>query len=195
MKVAFLLITLVSCAFPAAASIICHKSVESCVIYVDEAGAIFDRNTNQPITKIGNVSAFSGIAIYKYGEQYALVQENSSSDRLVTVIPLRMLNNAWRFKSVYYFSISLAASSAKSRPLWSGSKIAAQETKVGNDVLDRAGDLPSKYSRYIHIPSGWPSTNLYVSLPVRSKAEASNVLFRSTLKTVRSRSVKLHVPL
>lgn len=178
MRVALVSILLAGCIFPAAAAVICQKNTAACVLYFDDTGSLIDRATRHPIAKVGNVGAFSNIAIYKYGNQYALVQENSSNDRLVTVIPLTQKNKQWSFNSFYYFSISLVASSAKSKPIWLGSKIATQETTVGDDVLDRAGDLPSKQSYYTNIPSGWPSTKLYIATSARrSKGEHCFVPF------------------
>jgi hypothetical protein len=163
----FLFLLLASCISSAAAAVICQRNVTSCVLYLNDAGSLVDRSTGHPIAKIGGLGAFSNTSVYKYGNQYAVVQENSSNDRLVTVIPLVRKNKEWISSSFYYFSISLVASSAKSKPLWLGSKIATQETKVGDDILERAGDLPSRQGHYTYVPSGWPSKNLYVATSAR----------------------------
>jgi dolichyl-phosphate-mannose--protein O-mannosyl transferase len=106
----------------ATGAVICTKDVTACTLYLNEAGSLVDRRTGSTIVNIGNLGAFSDASIYKYGSQYALAQENHSNDRLVTVIPLSEKNNKWFFNNIYYFSVSLAASSVKYKSLWMGEK-------------------------------------------------------------------------
>ncbi|MCP2090347.1 UNVERIFIED_ORG: hypothetical protein J2Y81_006434 [Paraburkholderia sediminicola] len=165
----------------ASAAVICYKEVAACDLYLDKSGSLLDRSTGDVVANnVGNVGMFSDVSVYKYGNQYALVQENHSSDRLVTAIPLAKINERWVANSVYYFSTSLMASSAKSGPLWSGRKIVTQKLKVSDDILDRAGDLASKQQFSSLLPSGWPSTKLYVATSTReTRSEQCFVPFSS----------------
>ncbi|CAB3674111.1 hypothetical protein LMG24238_02260 [Paraburkholderia sediminicola] len=154
----------VFCVTQASAAVICYKDIAACDLYLDKSGSLLDRSTGDVVANnVGNVGMFSDVAVYKYSNQYVLVQENHSSDRLVTAIPLAKLNEGWAANSVYYFSISLMDSSAKSGPLWSGRKVVTQNLRVTDDILDRAGELASKQQFGSLLSSGWPSTKLYVA--------------------------------
>ena len=179
MKKNLLSILLAFCVTQASAAVICYKDIVGCDLYLDQSGSLLDRSAGAVVANnVGNVGMFSDVYVYKYGNQYVLVQENHSSDRLVTAIPLVKINERWVANSVYYFSISLMASSAKSGPLWSGRKIVTQKLKVGDDILDRAGDLASKQQFGSLLPSGWPSTKLYVATSTReTKSEQCFVPF------------------
>ncbi len=162
-KTIFLLLA-VGYASHAGAAAICHQSTATCELYLDKTGSLIERSTgNRIANNIGEVGVFSNISIYKYDEQYALVQKNNSNDRLITVIPLIRSGDAWSFRSVYYFSISFRASSAKSRPFWLGRKIGVAESKIDDNIWDRVGELASERKFDTLIPSGWPDTILYVA--------------------------------
>jgi hypothetical protein len=186
--------------FRAAAAVVCQEDNAVCDLYFNQTGSLVERGSGSVIaSNIGNVGAFSDVAVYKYGSQYALVQTNNSNDRLVTVIPLLKKKKEWIFNSFYYFSISLKASSVKHKPLWVGSKIDTKENKISNDILDRAGDstFHEVYSR--HIPSGWPSTSLYIATgPSEPKGEECFVPFDSReglfpIETIACRALKIPV--
>lgn len=190
----------VFCIFHVDAAVICHQDVGSCALYFDKTGSLTDRSTSTIITgNISNIGMFSDASIYKYGNQYALIQESRSSDRLVTVIPLSKTNNEWIFSSIYYFSVSLMASSVKSGPLWQARKIVTQKNRVSDDIWDRAGDLASERRFDYLVPSGWPDTRLYVASIERGpKGEKCFVPFDSLdsslpINMIACRSINLPI--
>lgn len=179
---------------------ICHQDVESCALYFDKTGSLTDRSASTVITgNISNIGMFFDVSIYKYGNQYTLIQESRSSDRLVTLIPLSKINNEWIFSSIYYFSVSLMASSEKSGPLWQARRIATKKSKVSDDIWDRAGDLASERRFNYLIPSGWPDTRLYVATRERGpKGEACFIPFEPMnsslpIKMISRRSIRLPI--
>ncbi|GGC50419.1 hypothetical protein GCM10011400_42300 [Paraburkholderia caffeinilytica] len=136
-------------------------------------------------TGLSKIGIFSDVSIYKYGTQYALVQENHSNDRLVTAIPITKKKNKWISFSVYYFSISLMQSTAKTGPLWVGRKITGPTLEIDEHTLDNAGNLASEQKFYSLIPSGWPSAKLYVATDARNpKGEQCFVPFDSQDSTI-----------
>lgn len=174
------------CAFHATAATICHQVDASCALYFDETGSLIDRSMGKNIaTGLSKIGIFSDVSIYKYGTQYALVQENHSNDRLVTAIPITKKKNKWISFSVYYFSISLMQSTAKTGPLWVGRKITGPTLEIDEHTLDNAGNLASEQKFYSLIPSGWPSAKLYVATDARNpKGEQCFVPFASQDSTI-----------
>ncbi|MFS8976289.1 hypothetical protein PO002_17610 [Cupriavidus necator] len=146
------------------AATLCDSDAMACMLYSERSGSLVDRDTGKVVAhRIGNVGAFSDVSVYKYGNQYAIVQENHSNDRLVTAVPLTRENGIWSFDSVYYFSISLIESSAQTGPRWLARKLHTRKSVVDDDILLRAGELASERRTSPTKPDGWPNTKLYLA--------------------------------
>jgi hypothetical protein len=164
MKFFSLALASVLCFTTARAAVTCQQGNADCDLYFDSTGSLVDRGTGNVIAKdIRNVGMLSDVAVFRYGNQYVLVQENHSSDRLVTAIPLARENQKWVSTSVYYFSISSTSSSEKQGPRWVARKIDAHQVAVRDDILDWAANLASDRRFNSLLPAGWPSTKLYVA--------------------------------
>lgn len=174
------------CIFRVDAAVVCHQDVSACDLFFDEAGSLVDRSGGRKIAEnLGKIGIFSDVTIYKYGDQYALIQENHSNDRLFTAIPLTKKKDKWISSSVYYFSISLMQSTEKTGPLWVGRKITGPNLEIDEHTLDNAGNLASERKFYSLIPSGWPSAKLYVATDARNpKGEQCFVPFASQDSTI-----------
>ena len=159
-----LVLFLVSYILTANSTTICSQYNTACALHFDRAGSLIDSTTKNRVAKeIDNPGVLFDTSIYKYGDQYALIRESRTSDRIVMAIPLNHRDKEWTFDSIYYFSISALASTGKPSSLWVARKISTPQSKIIDDILARAGDLASEQKFDSLVPSGSPDTILYIS--------------------------------
>ena len=165
--------------FAVSAATACNQIRTDCRYFIDDAGALVDRKDNERIVDIDSNDSFADVSILKYGDQYVLIKENTSNNRVLVAIPIEEINGGLGYSAAFYFSIDLIASTGRSTPVWNAQRV-AEETAHINSMIWKNAEPTDRWRIRKSVPTvptnGWPSMSVSfvgdVKQPASSKCFA-----------------------
>lgn len=163
-KLVYLLMT--SVAFTAEASEVCNKTNINCRYFFSASGSLVDRKYDNHVSFIAPDLTFAEFSVRKYGDQYILLKENLTNERAVIAVPLEEKNKKLGFRTVFYFSIDMTASTGHAAPIWEAQKRTTKFFNIDSTIWDKIDfynqEIVEKRVEASK-PSGWPSTFVYIN--------------------------------